>query len=239
MDTENRRSFVKKSLATSMTFTFSGLIRAHGDEGGDTTYATTSNPEETTFATTDSGGITTYNPDETTVAEETTTWNPEDTTIVSTPTSTIESTCNYAGVFGAPSGYNESPIVQGGSSGFVSAKAQIESIPFSGVGESVTVKIRTEIWETEDYSTTVKNSAWFSITGWIDENGCFQSSSSDRANCIRGAVLRTTAWFALITVKSITSTPSVITANVEFTLEYGSNPSPLATIPLELSVEAF
>ena len=75
MDTENRRSFVKKSLATSMTFTFSGLIRAHGEEGGETTYATTVNPEESTYATTDSGGTTTFNPEESTVpitTEETT-----------------------------------------------------------------------------------------------------------------------------------------------------------------------
>jgi hypothetical protein len=35
MKTDNRRSFVKKSLATSMTFSFSGLIRAHGEESGE------------------------------------------------------------------------------------------------------------------------------------------------------------------------------------------------------------
>lgn len=86
MDTENRRSFVKKSLATSMTFTFSGLIRAHGEEGGETTYATTVNPEESTYATTDSGGTTTWNPDESTIPEETTTTIPEETTHETTPT---------------------------------------------------------------------------------------------------------------------------------------------------------
>lgn len=70
MDTENRRSFVKKSLATSMTFTFSGLIRAHGEEGGETT---TSNPEETTILETTFG----------------TTWNPEETTEVTTVPPTV------------------------------------------------------------------------------------------------------------------------------------------------------
>jgi hypothetical protein len=103
MNEENRRSFVKKSLATSMTFTFSGLIRAHGEEGGSTTVATTEettvfNPDDTTFATTettDSGGTTTWDPDgptiETTVIEETTS-NPEDTTVETTEDTTVATT---------------------------------------------------------------------------------------------------------------------------------------------------
>ena len=34
---EPRRSFVKKSLATSVSISFAGLIRAHGEGGGGTT----------------------------------------------------------------------------------------------------------------------------------------------------------------------------------------------------------
>ena len=34
MHPENRRSFVKKTLATSVSISFAGLIRAHGEEGG-------------------------------------------------------------------------------------------------------------------------------------------------------------------------------------------------------------
>jgi hypothetical protein len=76
---ENRRSFVKKTLATTVTISFAGLIRAHG-EG---TTGSTSNPDETTACTTDSGGTTTWNPEETTSittgGSETTTWNPDET----------------------------------------------------------------------------------------------------------------------------------------------------------------
>lgn len=78
---ENRRSFVKKTLATTITISFAGLIRAHG-EG---TTGTTWNPDETTAVTTDSGGTTTWNPDETTNVTtgsgDTTTWNPDETSI--------------------------------------------------------------------------------------------------------------------------------------------------------------
>jgi hypothetical protein len=107
MKEENRRSFVKKSLATSMTFTFGGLIRAHGEEGGSTTYATTvattedttvQNPDETTVAsteaTTDSGGTTTWDPDMTTLGTlppEETTWNPDETTAPPTTEATTAS----------------------------------------------------------------------------------------------------------------------------------------------------
>lgn len=72
---DTRRDFVKKSFATSAAVSFAGLIRAHGEEGGGTSW----NPEETTVATT-SGGITTWNPDETTFDYWSTTWNPEETT---------------------------------------------------------------------------------------------------------------------------------------------------------------
>ena len=53
MHLENRRSFVKKSLATSISISFAGLIRAHGEEGGTTTTNTTA--WETTAGTTELG----------------------------------------------------------------------------------------------------------------------------------------------------------------------------------------
>ena len=78
---EPRRSFVKKTLATTVSISFAGLIRAHGEGStGDT-----SNPDETTIATTDSGGTTTWNPDQTTYATtigESTTWDPDETTLI-------------------------------------------------------------------------------------------------------------------------------------------------------------
>jgi len=82
MQPENRRSFVKKSVATTISLSsatlFSSLIRARGDEGGE---ATTSDPwettvnsttEETTFVFTTSE--TTSDPwgNETTTGEQTT-----------------------------------------------------------------------------------------------------------------------------------------------------------------------
>ena len=83
MQTENRRSFVKKSLATTVSLTFAGLIRAHGGEG--TTNTTTADPCEITIMIT-TAAETTYPPSywETTVASTdgntTTTWNPDETT---------------------------------------------------------------------------------------------------------------------------------------------------------------
>jgi hypothetical protein len=84
MLSEDRRSFVKKSLATSMTFTFTGLIRAHGEEVGGGT--TTWNPEESTAETSDSGGTTTWNPEESTFEASSveTTWNPDGSTVETT-----------------------------------------------------------------------------------------------------------------------------------------------------------
>lgn len=98
MHQENRRSFVKKSLATSISISFAGLIRAHGEEGGQTT---TWNPEVTTIATTDSGGTTTWDPNETTIEttpspEDTTTWNPDETTCVTTLPETTAIAYEYA-----------------------------------------------------------------------------------------------------------------------------------------------
>jgi hypothetical protein len=51
MDQESRRSFVKKSLATSVSISFVGLIRAHGEEGGGGTTATTTTTTTTTITT--------------------------------------------------------------------------------------------------------------------------------------------------------------------------------------------
>lgn len=58
---EPRRSFVKKTLATSVSISFAGLIRAHGEEGGGTTNTTSSTGDgtiSTTYSTGD-GTITT------------------------------------------------------------------------------------------------------------------------------------------------------------------------------------
>jgi len=76
----NRRSFVKTSLATTVSLTFSGLIWASGEEGVTTVATTVWIPDETTAATTQS--TSTWNPDETnpTTLELTTTWNPDETT---------------------------------------------------------------------------------------------------------------------------------------------------------------
>jgi hypothetical protein len=61
IDPESRRSFVKKSLASSMTVTFAGLIRAHGNgSNGETTI-----DPENTYVTTNSGTTTTFDLEET------------------------------------------------------------------------------------------------------------------------------------------------------------------------------
>ena len=49
---EPRRSFVKKTLATSVSISFAGLIRAHGEEGGGTTNTTIGTYTTTVPATT-------------------------------------------------------------------------------------------------------------------------------------------------------------------------------------------
>ena len=62
---EPRRSFVKKTLATSVSISFAGLIRAHGEEGGGTTLPETagtnsaSTVEETAGTTDSTSGSTT------------------------------------------------------------------------------------------------------------------------------------------------------------------------------------
>ena len=67
---EPRRSFVKKTLATSVSISFAGLIRASGEEGGGTTtIATTIGTEATTQMTTVP----------TTIGEEETTTSPPST----------------------------------------------------------------------------------------------------------------------------------------------------------------
>ena len=76
----SRRRFVRNSLATTMSISFTGLIRAHGGSGGGQT--TTWEPNGTTwesmFDTTWYGDETTY---DTTLD---TTWDPENTTIPDT-----------------------------------------------------------------------------------------------------------------------------------------------------------
>lgn len=87
MKDSSRRSFVKTSAATGLTFTFAGLIRAHGQSGGGNT---TWNPEGTFFST-NSGETTTYDPNGTYVTTEsgvTTTWDPDATTVPETATTT-------------------------------------------------------------------------------------------------------------------------------------------------------
>lgn len=83
MKDNSRRNFVKTSAATGLTFTFAGLIRAHGQSGGGNT---TWNPEGT-FSSTNSGETTTYDPNGTYVTTEpgvTTTWDPDATTVPET-----------------------------------------------------------------------------------------------------------------------------------------------------------
>jgi hypothetical protein len=89
MKDSSRRSFVKTSAATGLTFTFAGLIRAHGQSGGGNT---TWNPEGTFFST-NSGETTTYDPNGTYVTTDpgvTTTWDPDATT--TSETTTIDTT---------------------------------------------------------------------------------------------------------------------------------------------------
>jgi hypothetical protein len=92
----SRRRFVRNSLATSMSISFTGLIRAHGEGGGgDTTtfdpeaptYSTTYDPEATTYATTYSGETTTWDPE--TGTTYTTTWDPETGTEQTTEPPTV------------------------------------------------------------------------------------------------------------------------------------------------------
>ena len=108
LDPENRRSFVKKSLATSMTLTFAGLIRAHGDGG---TGGTTIDPENT-YVTTNSGTTTTFDLEGTyyttigntttfdleeriiTTTYEGTTWDPEET-VTTAPETTARKVCEW------------------------------------------------------------------------------------------------------------------------------------------------
>jgi hypothetical protein len=87
MKDSSRRSFVKTSAATGLTFTFAGLIRAHGQSGG---VNTTWNPEGTFFSI-NSGETTTYDPNGTYVTTDpgvTTTWDPDATTVPETTTTT-------------------------------------------------------------------------------------------------------------------------------------------------------
>jgi hypothetical protein len=79
MPPENRRTFVKKSVATSVSISFVGLIRAaHGEETPGTT-TTTFDPQQTTSPTT--GQTTTFDPQQTTSPPVTATT----TTVTTTP----------------------------------------------------------------------------------------------------------------------------------------------------------
>jgi hypothetical protein len=87
MKDSSRRSFVKTSAATGLTFTFAGLISAHGQSGGGNT---TWNPEGTFFST-NSGETTTYDPNGTYVTTDpgvTTTWDPDQTITTAEETTT-------------------------------------------------------------------------------------------------------------------------------------------------------
>jgi hypothetical protein len=78
---------VKTSAATGLTFTFAGLIRAHGQSGGGTTW----NPE-TTFATTWATDVsTTWNQEATYVA---TTWPGHETSTTYDPNGSYVETTN-------------------------------------------------------------------------------------------------------------------------------------------------
>jgi hypothetical protein len=85
MPPENRRTFVKKSVATSVSISFVGLIRAaHGEETTGTT-TTTYDPQQTTSPT--SGQTTTFDPQQTTTVQTTT---PPNTTTVQTYDSDVD-----------------------------------------------------------------------------------------------------------------------------------------------------
>lgn len=167
MNEENRRSFVKKSLATSMTFSFSGLIRAHGEEGGSTTVATTDettvfNPDDTTFATTgstDSSETTTWDPDGTTIIDtvfEETTWNPEDTTIAETTSETTIATTvlvyklitdRPGGFYGMPHGddYSEKALSYDiKSRRGISYEGKVKYWTAPAIGEGLSIRIDFE-----------------------------------------------------------------------------------------------
>ena len=97
MKDNSRRSFVKKTAATGLTFTFAGLIRAHGESGGgETTFLTT---VDTTwdpnggYTTTNSGQTTTWDPMESSYSttEQETTWDPMQTTSTTEPETTAKS----------------------------------------------------------------------------------------------------------------------------------------------------
>ena len=83
---EPRRSFVKKTLATSVSISFAGLIRASGEEGGGTTEVTWATTCGTTVATTDPFGYTSTAPEttETWATVQTTTEGPATTTETTT-----------------------------------------------------------------------------------------------------------------------------------------------------------
>ena len=173
-----------------MTLTFSGLIRAHGSEGGQTT---TYDPDETTVPvtndTTDSGGTTTWDPNATTfdtTGSEDTTWDPDASTLettwnpdVSTYATTAEETTV---VTTAPSAVIGS-VDSGGSVRFFSSywwyKAKMYSSSPNPSG-SVTMYVQPAGAEKGSGGIIPPEQAGpiVSITGFVDENGVFDSTSS-------------------------------------------------------------
>jgi hypothetical protein len=183
MKDSSRRSFVKTSAATGLTFTFAGLIRAHGQSGGGNT---TWNPEGTFFST-NSGETTTYDPNGTYVTTDpgvTTTWDPDATT---TPETTMpEETTNTTNttqpgyyVKGTPSGpwHNGS----GATSNVASmdgwnAQIIVQSDPLSGIGNPVTVSCYVQTWHDSSPVNTITNHMFLALAGAVHSTtGAFAS----------------------------------------------------------------
>jgi hypothetical protein len=160
MKDSSRRSFVKTSAATGLTFTFAGLIRAHGQSGGGNT---TWNPEGTFFST-NSGETTTYDPNGTYVTTEpgvTTTWDPDATTVPEITTTapeemtTVPETTLAYYVQGSPAGDEDLDDLGEGysQSGLLPiphviagyAKVKFDLNPPDGKGQEVSVVAKLEI----------------------------------------------------------------------------------------------
>ena len=165
MKDSSRRSFVKTSAATGLTFTFAGLIRAHGQSGGGNT---TWNPEGTFFST-NSGETTTYDPNGTYVTTDpgvTTTWDPDVTTMPETTmpeeTTTVPETTLAYYVQGSPArdealddlgeGYSQSGLlpIPHVIAGY--AKVKFDLNPPNGKGQEVSVaaKLEVDVYGDED-----------------------------------------------------------------------------------------
>ncbi|MGC4014576.1 MAG: hypothetical protein QM755_08700 [Luteolibacter sp.] len=158
MALENRRSFVKKSMAASISVSsatfFSSLIRARGEEGGGgtTTENTTTEGWETTYAPTEppTGGPTTEAWDTTIATAEETTVDPWETTIPPTEETTIPPTEETTTT---PTAWTLQAYAPAGTDGvFVGAPLTLtiecDLNPPNGTGDTVTVKGRAKLSET-------------------------------------------------------------------------------------------